>query len=223
MTTKKVITACLAICLATGLVILMPGGSVRSQEGPKTPAARVVWHHVARALLNPSTGTGQVIGYISQIDGVSTSIFSGAPSEATAFFTFRTDTISLTPMASNGDIQLVLLSPGTLNVYFNPSPANDWSQPDSFSSGQLIATFSRAESMLIAFGPLQADTASFRLESSQNFTFDGQTRNFKALDPHGVTVTNITSSTLIPTGIVGLPIAFALAGQAVAIGRAHTE
>jgi len=223
MKARKGITVCLVICVAAGLASLMPGSSVRSQEGPKTPASRVVWHHVARALLNPSTGTGLVIGYLSQIDGVTTSIFSGAPSEATAFFTFRTDTFSLTPIANNGNIQLTLLSPGTLNVYFNPSPANDWSQPDSFSNGQLIATFSRAETMLISSGPLQTDTASFELESSQDFTFNSQKRNFKALDPHGVTLTNITSNTFIITGIANLPVAFALAGHTVAIGSARTE
>jgi hypothetical protein len=222
-TRKRSIAVCLVMCLVAGLAILLPGTSVRSQEGRKTPASRVVWHHVARALLNPSTGTGQVIGYLSQIDGVTTSLFSGTPSEATAFFTFRTDTFSFTPLANNGDIQLTLLSPGKLNVYFNPSPANDWSQPDSFSSGQLIATFSRAETMLIAFGPLQTDTASFELESTQNFTFDGQKRNLKTLDPHGVTLTNTTSNTVILTGIAGLPVAFAFAGHAIAIGNPSSE
>jgi hypothetical protein len=223
MKAGKGIILSLVVYLAAGLTILMPISSVRSQEGPKTPASRVVWHHVARALLNPSTGTGLVIGYLSQIDGVTASVFSGTPSEATAFFTFRTDSFSLTPIANNGDIQLTLLSRGTLNVYFNPSPANDWSQPDSFSSGQLIATFSRAESMLIAFGPLQTDTASFELESSQDFTFSGQKRNFKALDCHGVTLTNTTSNTFFPSGIANLPVAFALAGHTVAIGSARTE
>ena len=218
----KTMKISIAMCLVAALVIL-PGTSVRSQEHPKTPASRVVWHHVARALLSPGTGTGQVIGYLSQIDGVTTSLFSGTPGESTAFFTFRTDTFSLTPLANNGDIQLTLLSPGALNVYFNPSPANDWSKPNSFSTGQLVATFSRAETMLIAFGPLQTDSASFELESSQDFTFMGQKLNFKTLAPHGFTLTNTASSTVIVTGIANLPIAFAFAGHAVAIGSAGSE
>lgn len=220
MKTRKI---SISMCLVAALTMLMPKTFVRSQERPMTPASRVVWHHVARALLSPSTGTGQVIGYLSQIDGVTTSLFNGTPGEATAFFTLRTDTFSLTPLANNGDIQLTLLSPGALNVYFNPSPANDWSQPDSFSTGQLVATFSRAETMLIAFGPLQTDSASFELESSQDFTFMGQKLNFKTLAPHGFTLTNTASNTVIVTGITNLPVAFAFAGHAVAIGSAGSE
>ena len=213
----------LTTCLIVGLAILIFGTSVRSQERSKTPPARVVFHHVARALVNFGTGTGQVIGYLSTIDGVTGSLFSGTPGEATAFFTFRTDTFSFTPLAPNGDILLTLLSPGALNVYFNPSPANDWSKPDSFSGGQLVATFSRAETMLIAFGPLQTDTASFELESSRDFTFNGQKLNFKSLAHHGFTLTNTTSSTVIPTVIPDLPISFAFAGHAVAIGSGGNE
>jgi hypothetical protein len=77
--------------------------------------------------------------------------------------------------------------------------------------------------MLIAFGPLQTDTASFELESSQDFTFMGQKLNFKTLAPHGLTLTNTTSSTVIPTGSANLPVAFAFAGHAVAIGNAGSE
>ena len=211
------------MCLVAALAVVMSGALVRSQERPKAPASRVVWHHVARALLSPGTGTGQVIGYLSQIDGVTTSLFSGTPGEATAFFTIRTDTFSLTPLANNGDIQLTLLSPGALNVYFKPSPGNDWSQPDTFSSGQLVATFSRAETMLISFGPLQTDTASVKLEASKDFTFKGQTLNFKTLAPHGFTLANTASNTVILTGIANLPVAFAFAGHAVAVGSPESE
>jgi hypothetical protein len=210
-------------CLVAALAILMSGVLVRSQERPKTPSSRVVWHHVARALLNPSSGTGGVVGYLSQIDGVTTSLFNGTPGEATAFFTIRTDTFSLTLIANNGDIQLTLLSPGVLSVYFNPNPGNDWSQPDSFSSGQLVATFSRAETMLISFGPLQTDTASFELAFSQDFTFKGQKLNFTTLAPHGFTLTNTVSNTVIVTGIANLPVAFAFAGHVVAVGMAGSQ
>ena len=107
----KTMKISIATCLAAALVIFMPRTSVRSQERPKTPASRVVWHHAARALLSPSTGMGQVIGYLRQIDGTTTSPFSGMAGESTAFFTFRTETFSLAPLANNGDIQLTLLSP----------------------------------------------------------------------------------------------------------------
>jgi hypothetical protein len=41
----------------------------------ETSASRVVWHFVARSLVNPSNGTSQVIGYFTDLDGVSVSLF----------------------------------------------------------------------------------------------------------------------------------------------------
>lgn len=223
MTLRKTIPISFLLSLAVFLLAFtaksggpLSGSFVQLEDSDKHPASRVVWHHVARALLNPN-GTGQVIGYASQIDGVAGSVFNGTPSEATAFFTFRTDTFSLTPLPDNGDVHVTLLSPGTLNVYFNADPANDWKQPDTFSSGQLIATFHRAETMLIVLGSLQTDTASFQLESSKDFTFRGQTLGFETLSPNGINITNSASNTPLLTGMADFPIAFPFGGHAVAV------
>src|SRR5262249_35825242 len=129
------------IVVLAAFLFVIPEGRA---QGPKDAVgwknnddtARVVWHHVGRALLYPGAGntfTGQVILYLSQLDGVSDSrsLFKGPPGEATAFLTMRTDTFSLQPLPPNGDVQLFLLSPGTLYVYFNPDPANDWDEPES--------------------------------------------------------------------------------------------
>jgi hypothetical protein len=55
--------------------------------------------------------------------------------------------ISLTPMPGNADLALYLVSAGTFNVYYNSKPDGDWSNPATFSDGQLIATFKRDESL----------------------------------------------------------------------------
>ncbi|HEX8895929.1 MAG TPA: hypothetical protein VF783_21585, partial [Terriglobales bacterium] len=109
-----------------------------AEEG--IPAAEVVWQHVGRVYLNPNTGEAVWAGYIVHINGINSSLFNGSPSEATAYFTFSTDVLSLTPMPNNGDMTLSLVSAGTFNVYYNNSPSGDWSNPASFTSGQLIAT-----------------------------------------------------------------------------------
>jgi hypothetical protein len=207
------------------LLFVIPEGRA---QGPKDAVgwennddtARVVWHHVGRALLYPGAGntyTGQVILYLSQLDGVSDSqsLFRGPPGEATAFLTMRTDTFSLQPLPPNGDVQLFLLSPGTLYVYFNPNPANDWAEPESFSAGYVVARFHRSEAMLISIGAIETHTDSFEFEFSRDFRIGGQTFNFGRLLPHGFTLTNTLSTNPISSAsFVALPFG----GHAVKVG-----
>ena len=57
-------------------------------------------------------------------------------------------------MATNGNIGLSLVSAGTFKVYYNTSPNGDWNNPATFSSGRLIATFTRTDSLFPAIGPI---------------------------------------------------------------------
>ena len=113
----------------------------------ETPASRIVWHHVGRVFINPSNGQFVYVGYLVHIGGIDSSLFNGSPGESTAYFTFSTDVAQLTPLPNNGDVALDLVSAGTFNVYYNAKPNGDWSNPASFSSGKLIATFQRKESL----------------------------------------------------------------------------
>ena len=139
----------------------------------QVPAAQVVWQHVGRVYLNPNTGKAVYTGYLVHVNGLTTSLFNGAPSEATAYFTFSTDVLSLTPLPANGDVGLSLVSAGTFNVYYNAVPSGDWNNPNSFSGGQLIATFARDESLLPQVGPIITHGLSEVLASSSKFTFAG--------------------------------------------------
>ena len=186
-----------------------------AQEG--VPASEVVWQHVGRLYLDPNTGKALYVGYLVHIDGIAGSLFNGSPSEATAYFTFSTDVLSLTPMPNNGNVALTLVSAGTFNVYYNSSPNGDWNNPATFSSGQLIATFTRAESVAPFIGAIATHCLSESLSSSQRFTFDGRTYNFSRIVPHGITFSQFLSTTPI-TGITNYPIAFAGAGATMAIG-----
>ena len=181
------------------------------------PASEVVWQHVGRLYVNPNTGKALYVGYLVHIDGITSSLFNGAPSEATAYFTFSTDVLSLTPMPSNGNVGLSLVSAGAFNVYYNSSPNGDWSNPATFSSGQLIATFTRAESLAPFIGAIATHSLSESLSSSRRFTFDGKTYNFKRMTPHGITFSQFLNTTPI-TGIADYPVAFAGAGATMAVG-----
>jgi hypothetical protein len=90
-------------------------------------------------LPEPQHRQGCVRRYVVHLNGITSSLFNGSPSESTTFFTFSTDVLQLTPMPNNGDVALDLVSAGTFSVYYNASPNGDWSNPATFSSGKLIA------------------------------------------------------------------------------------
>jgi len=128
------------------------GAQIVSAEAQQIPSSAVACYFVGRVYFDAATGTGQVAGYFSDINGIgaSDSLFIGSPGESTAYFTFRSDTLRLTPLPSNGDITLLLGSAGSYNLYYNSHPKGDWSNPDSFSGGKKfpghpIAQFTRPE------------------------------------------------------------------------------
>jgi hypothetical protein len=224
MTFKRLTARALAGVIFSVLAFV-PNNFVRlipvafAEEG--TPAAEVVWQHVGRIYLNPNTGHAVYAGYVVHINGITSSLFNGSPSEATAYFTFSTDVLTLTPMPNNGNVALSLVSAGTFSVYYNTSPNGDWNNPATFSSGQLIATFARKQSLFPEIGPIGFHSLSESLLSSQSFTFDGQTFNFNRIAPHGITFAQFFSTTPL-TGIPDYPVAFAGAGTTIAVaGSPH--
>jgi hypothetical protein len=197
-------------------------------EAKQIPAAAVACYFVGRAFLNAS-GQGQVVGYFTDVNGLGAadSLFNGSPSEQTAFFTFRSNVFSLTPLPLNGDIGLDLVSAGTFDIYYNSNPNGDWSNPGTFSSGQLIAQFTRPESLFLQI--LQTDVANpppfesisqhsltETLVASQSFTFNGNRYDFSTLVPGGVTLNELFSNTGVQ-GVTGFPIGLAFGGNCIAV------
>ena len=95
------------------------------RSGPAGTGGAVACYYVARAYINPDNGTAITYGYFTIISGITGPLFSGAPSENTAFFTYRTDVVQGTMLPTNGDVGIILFAPGTLSLYFNPAPAGD--------------------------------------------------------------------------------------------------
>lgn len=182
-------------------------------------AGRNAWLGHARGFINPGTASAQVAGYFLFVEGAPGPFFSGNPSEATAFFTFRSDTLSLAPPIANGpDVSATMFSPGTFTVYFNASPGSNFANLDSFSSGRPIATFLRSTGMITGVvGSTGTATFSAKLISSQDFVFQGRTVNFANLVPNGVTVL-ITTSPNFVGGTAEFPIAQPFTFSAIAIG-----
>jgi hypothetical protein len=202
------------------LSILLAGSSAFSQIPARheISPSRVVWHIVARSLVNPSNGTSQVVGYLTDLDGVSGSFFNGTPSESTAFLTLRTDVFASQPLPKNGDITLSLPGPVTLHLYFNPNPSNNWNEAATFSSGTEIARFNRAANLFMSVGPISYDTFSLDLVFSRDFTMNGHEVNLKKLAPFGVTNTNL-GTTMAVAGSGRFTLAFPFVGTGIAIGN----
>jgi hypothetical protein len=195
-------------------------GCVSSSKAQREiPTAQTVWQHTGRVYLNPSTGQAIYVGYVVHLDGVSDSLFDGSPGEGTAYFTFSTDVLALTPMPSNADLSLYLVSAGTFNVYYNSSPSGDWSDPGSFSQGKLIATFKRDQSLFPFFTTYGVHALSETLESSSDFTFNGKTYNFNRMVPGGITFASFFNGTPQSTGRTDYAVAFAAAGTTIAVGK----
>ena len=186
----------------------------------RVPAGAVAFHFV----FDLSFVTGEFVGYVAFIEGVDGSLFSGTPSEHTAYFTVRiTEPVPEQIPLPAADTQLVtsLLVPGAqATFYFNPDPdGRDWSDPDTFSEGVPIAVID--ESALLStraegtFPGIFFNTFSGRLIDSTPIDFNGQRLDFRKLVPDGITVTNFGNALrFLPDGTPGV----SGGGTAIAIG-----
>lgn len=212
MTRKKTAFAMLA-----GAVLLC-GLSSQLQAQSKTPASSVLGDVAARVFLDPSSGHVQFVGYFADLSGIHESLFTGAPGEATAMLTFRSNVFTAQPLPGNGDVALTLVTISKFNVYLNTSPAGDWANPDSFSSGQLVATFERSgPTMLTQTGPTFAHLLRFKLKSSRDFSINGKILNLKHFAAHGVTLAAFGTNTPVP-GISGFSVGLPWGGYLLAVG-----
>ena len=188
-----------------------------AQEG-RPQAGRVAYHFLARLLQGPSGFF--VIGYVNFVDGVSAPLFDGTPGEKTALMTFRSDLFSVAPLL-NGNV-VVLNWPAApapvVKFYLNNSPKQDWNTPDSFSSGQLIGSFSARVGQIVITGTTAVVTYSYDWVSTQNFSLGGKMVNLGRLSPGGGTISNYVSTVPVPTGRKDFPTALTSAGTSFVIG-----
>jgi hypothetical protein len=205
--------------LATALAWLaISTAPAMAQEG-RPPVGRVAYHFLARLLQSPN-GTFFVIGYVNFLDGVAAPLFDGVPGEKTAVMTFRSDLISAAPLV-NGNV-VVLNWPSApapvVRFYLNNSPNQDWNQPDSFSSGQLIGAFSARVGQVAITGTTAVVTFSNDWVSTRDFALAGKMYNLGRLSPGGGTISNYVSAAPVATTVIGFPFALTSAGTSFVIG-----
>jgi len=207
-------------------------------EAQPIPSAAVACYFVGSVFLNsPVNGQGEVVAYFTNINGIPGPLFRGGlsvTSEKTAFFTLRSDVFSITSLPLNGDVAPALVSVGKFNIYYNPTPNGDWSDPDTFSGGQpfltsqSVASFMRPESLALQIlqtdavipPPFESTTQHVltgTLLSHQSFVFKRQPFDLGTLMPGAITVYETVSHTGVP-GVSGFPIGLAYAGHCLAAG-----
>jgi hypothetical protein len=187
----------------------------------RVPAGGIVWNSVARVYFNPNNGTGQVAGYFTYFPGVD-GLFAGTPSEATARFTFRSDTLQLQPVPSQGGLSVILANSGEWRIYFNPTPSGNWSDLDSFSRGQVAAVLTHGTKELISTGVSGTSMFSGDVLSSSDFVLNAQEVNLGKIFPHGFTVFSTISNVPV-SGTAEFPVGLPYAGSAIAKGQERNE
>jgi hypothetical protein len=200
--------------LAIAAVSIFASSAWGESEG-RVLAGQVAYHYVGRVTLDLSKGTATILAYVTHLEGVppATPLFNGNPSESTAFFTIRADA-TFQFLAPNGDVSPVLTNPGPIRMYFTRNPAHNWASADTFSSGQLIATFARQQEQLATIGLIATNTASAGLISSTKFQFGGQNFDIGQLIPRGVT--NVTTGSNMPVSTSQTTATFPFAGFGLA-------
>jgi hypothetical protein len=177
------------------------------------PSGQVASHGLERDAVN-ADGTGEGAGYFTFIQGIAGSLFSGQPSEATAFFTFKTEQFS-TGVVGNGSVIALLHPPGRFTIYLNTTPSGNWNDFTTFAQGQAIAIVEFGTTQDINTGSSQIGYTSAKIVESTSFDFQGQQYNLRDLFPHGFTIAFNTNPTPINNNF---PLIFCLGFTSFAIG-----
>ena len=199
------------------IATLLAPGAPQAQSQNRLSIGTIVYNYVGRIYIDPATGSGQVAGYFTSIAGIDKA-FLGAPSEATAFFTYRSEPLHFQTVPNDVDTSITLLDAGKWHIYYNPNPAGNWNDPSSFSQGQVVADLTHNALQIVSSGPAHAAVFSGELLASHDFVFGGKTLNFASFFPNGVTNFSFATNTVV-AGPSEFPITFADAGWAVAKGH----
>jgi len=162
--------------------------------------AGITFQFVGRNFVTDVTGPGAgeafTVGYYTYIAGIPQPLFSDpiAVGEATAYFTFRSEPYSFSTFA-NDDILVRTVTPGFLiKLYYNQTPDQTFDDPDTFSDGQLIATFRVITSQATRVENEANQQASLRLISTQPFSFQGRHYTIRKIVHDGVSLISAGSA-----------------------------
>ena len=174
---------------------------------PITPG-RVAWYVTGRFYEDQQSRL-QDLGYFLFLNGVSGSLFNGGTlSEATARLTFRSEPFAARPV-TNGNISISLDPVGSFSLYLNLEGGASFDDPDSFSRGERVAVFRRANIAMgetlssPVLGGLAIGMNVFTAEIVESKPFGlpdgGGLYDFRDLLPNGITQWGTASANPLAT------------------------
>lgn len=212
----QVVLAILVLAIAQSAPAQAGAGKALRQEVKS--GARIAFQYVGINRVSDVTGPGAghafTIGYYTYIAGLPQPLFSNPDTvgEATAYFTFRSEPYSFSTFPDE-NILVRTVSPGFLiKLYYNQTPDQTFDNPDTFSDGQLIATFKVVTSLATRVENEANQQASLRLMSAQPFWFHGKRYTIRTIVHGGVTLISAGSALPVDDSYT----AFAYAGSAFA-------
>jgi hypothetical protein len=226
------------LMLSTLFAALLPlpvSGSPEEEHGRRlrTPLGGITFEVVGQVTNFPPAGAGQPAtsqqyGYLSLINGLTADQIFTTPvptlqNEATAFFTFFTDSIT-ERVISNGRLRIVNRT-GTTTFYFDETPDGDFSNRDTFRDGTAVLTMAYRQQVILDTGEANQipGTGTFTVMNLltvtdvQRFEIGGESLRLARLRDQF----RQFYSGAPPT--VGPPPIGVFAGYSVAIGRANPD
>jgi hypothetical protein len=179
------------------------------------PTSRLSWYALGRFYAAGAKGEQALdAGYFAYLDLDGASVFvPGRPlGPGSAYFTFCSEPLTVTPLQS-GPLTVAVDTVGTFGVYHQRDPKGDFADAKSFALGRCIARFRRPFMVVGAkLATLGLSTFTAELVESTPFEHGGRTFDLGELLPHGVTQWSVATESSSETEATFL-------GSAVAVGR----
>jgi hypothetical protein len=204
-------------CIRLILILTLLGLAISesAMAGSKGQIAfQFVGKNVMTSVTGPGAGEAFTVGFYTYIAGIPQPLFSdpGAVGAETAYFTFRSEPYAFSTI-SNDNTAVRMTEPGFLvHIYFNEVPNQSFDNADTFSDGQLIATFIVRSSLATRVENGATEQGDLELVSSNQFEFYGKPYQIRNIVPRGVTT--LSSGAAVPIDI-SQPV-FAFSGSALA-------
>lgn len=194
---------------------------------PKVPVGAVAAQVTGRLAGGGGlAGEYELLGYLTFLEGLGGSVFAGDPIERNAQFALRSDRFRFQTILNGSLIHFGRLAvPGTelpaIRIYYSPSPNRDFSNPDTFSVGQLIGVLrTRGIQGNLAPSMLFRAEGSAVIERTFDFAIGDRVVNLKSLgDTLTASLGGVPPSTVAFAGARTLSVPFS--GTIVAAERFH--
>ncbi|WP_395795193.1 hypothetical protein [Aquimonas sp.] len=192
-------------------------------------ASELAWYATGR-FYRAADGSLADYGYFLHLPFPDCRMFSGAPGETTAHFTFAAQPFK-GRTASNGSLSLALDAVGEFSLYLQRIPGGNFDSPASFAQGERIAVFRRSTMVVdttlsASASPTAAPTpvlianlfTAWLIDSSP-FELQGTRYDLGAAVGRGVTQFGFAATTPVVPAPSGYTAVVPFTGSAMALGR----